>query len=330
MNLRLHVKMQCLASNSEMQVTECFSNLLFSIRTHFAVDSALLEEFSFPQAPFIVATHNICKRVSHLSWTAVTVISRLQFAIQSLGHCGCTLRARNRARRSARMHSAPTHAPPRAAPLSARARTHAHARAPLSARARTRAAQRARAQRCRSADVPVRALRPVHAAKGPRPHVPRMGESVIQTYTSHPFPPRQSHLLPPAGLAVGRRCSSRRAPRSTHPATAACGQWSGRHTSAHGCRPGPRRLPARPVRGSCRPGPSAAAAGTAVRCGCRHGRSAAAAGTTGPPRLLALPARGGCRHGRPALAAGTAGPRRLLARHARGGYTKMDPKIPEQ
>jgi hypothetical protein len=178
--------------------------------------------------------------------------------------------------------------------------------------------------------VPVRAFRPVHAAKGPRPHVPRMGESVIPTHTSHPFPPRQSHLLPPAGLAVGRRCSSRRAPRSTHPATAACGQWSGRHTSAHGCRPGPRLLPARPVRGSCRPGPSAAAAGTAVRGGCRHGRSAAAAGTTGPPRLLALPARGGCRHGRPALAAGTAGPRRLLARHARGGYTKMDPKIPEQ
>ena len=231
-------------------------------------------------------------------------------------------------RAHARGSSAPTRAPPRAAPLSARARTHAHARAPLSARARTRAAQRARAQRCRSADVPVRALRPVHAAKGPRPHVPRMGESVIPTHTSHPFPPRQSHLLPPAGLAVGRRCSSRRAPRSTQPATAACGQWSGRRTSAHDCRPGPRRLPARPVRGSCRPGPSAAAAGTAVRGGCRHGRSAAAAGTTGPPRRLARPARGGCRHGRPALAAGTAG--RLLARHARGGYTKMDPKIPEQ
>ena len=95
-------------------------------------------------------------------------------------------------RAHARGSSAPTRAPPRAAPLSARARTHAHARAPLSARARTRAAQRARtraahrartraaqrarAQRCRSADVPVRALRPVHAAKGPRPHVPRMGE----------------------------------------------------------------------------------------------------------------------------------------------------------
>jgi hypothetical protein len=140
--------MQCLASNSEMQVTECFSNLLFSIRTHFAVDSALLEEFSFPQAPFIVATHNICKRVSHLSWTAVTVISRLQFAIQSLGHCGCTMRARNRARRSARMHvgavlpRALLRAPLRSARTHARTRTHArrsaraHARAPLSARAR--------------------------------------------------------------------------------------------------------------------------------------------------------------------------------------------------
>ena len=169
--------MQCLASNSEMQVTECFSNLLFSIRTHFAVDSALLEEFSFPKPPFIVAAHIICKRVSHRSCTAVTVISRLQFAIQSLGHCGCTLRARNRARRSARMHvgavlprallcaplrSARAHA---RASLSAHARTHAHARTRAPQRARTRAAPRARAQRCRSADVPVRALRPVHAAK---------------------------------------------------------------------------------------------------------------------------------------------------------------------
>jgi hypothetical protein len=154
MNLRLHVKMPCLASNSEMQVTECFSNLLSSIRTHFAVDSALLEEFSFPQAPFIVATHNICKRVSHLSWTAVTVISRLQFAIQSLGHCGCTMRARNRAHRSARMHvgavlpRALLRAPLRSARAHARPRTHArrsaraHARAPLSAHARNAAAVR--------------------------------------------------------------------------------------------------------------------------------------------------------------------------------------------
>ena len=140
--------MQCLASNSEMQVTECFSNLLFSIRTHFAVDSALLEEFSFPQAPFIVATHNICKRVSHLSWTAVTVISRLQFAIQSLGHCGCTMRARNRARRSARMHvgavlpRALLRAPLRSARAHARAPLSARARAPLSAHARNAAAVR--------------------------------------------------------------------------------------------------------------------------------------------------------------------------------------------
>jgi hypothetical protein len=76
------------------------------------------------------------------------------------------MRARNRARRSDRMHSVHTRAPPRAPP---------RARAPLSARA----AQRARAERwlrCRSADVPVRALLPVHAAKGPRPHVPRMRE----------------------------------------------------------------------------------------------------------------------------------------------------------
>jgi hypothetical protein len=314
--------MQCLASNSEMQVTECFSNLLFSIRTHFAVDSALLEEFSFPQAPLIVATHNICKRVSHLSWTAVTVISRLQFANSKLRALWVHF-AREKPSASLRAHargsSAPTRAPPRAAPLSARARTHAHARAPLSARARTRAAQRARtraaqrarAQRCRSADVPVRALRPVHAAKGPRPHVPRMGESVIPTHTSHPFPPRQSHLLPPAGLAVGRRCSSRRAPRSTQPATAACGQWSGRRTSAHGCRPGPRRLPARPVRGGCRHGCPRRLPARPVSGGCWHDRPASAAGTAGPRWLPARPARLGCRHGRPAAVTGTACPRRL-------------------
>ena len=138
--------MQCLASNSEMQVTECFSNLLFSIRTHFAVDSALLEEFSFPQAPFIVATHNICKRVSHLSWTAVTVISRLQFANSNLRALWVHF-AREKPSASLRAHargsSAPTRAPPRAAPLSARARTHAHARA--HARTRTHARRSARA-----------------------------------------------------------------------------------------------------------------------------------------------------------------------------------------
>jgi hypothetical protein len=281
-----------------MQVIECFSNLLFSIRTHFAVDSALLEEFSFPQALFIVATHSICKRVSHLSWTTVTVISRLQFAIQILGHCGCTMRARNRARRSARMHgekpssekpsaslrahargsSAPTRAPPRAAPLSARARTRANARAPLSARACTHAHARA--------PLSARARAPLRACGA--------GESVIPTHTSHPFPPRHSHLLPPAGLAVGRRCKSRRAPRWTHPATAACGQWTGRRTSAHGCRPGPRRLPARPVSGCC-----------------WHSRPASAAGTAGPRWLPARPARLGCRHGRPAAIAGTACTRRL-------------------
>ena len=126
--------MQCLASNSEMQVTECFSNLLFSIRTHFAVDSALLEEFSFPKPPFIVAAHIICKRVSHRSCTAVTVISRLQFAIQSLGHCGCTS-ARETERFAPRACTVLPRAPLRAPLRSARA----HARAPLSARARTHA-----------------------------------------------------------------------------------------------------------------------------------------------------------------------------------------------
>jgi hypothetical protein len=124
-NRRLHVKMQYLVHRTiEMQVTECFGNFLFSICTHFAVDSALLEEFSFPQLHFIFAAHIICKRVSHRSWAAVTGISRLQFAIQSLGHCGCTMHERNRARRSVRMHSAPMRAPPRAAP---------RARAPLRA-----------------------------------------------------------------------------------------------------------------------------------------------------------------------------------------------------
>ena len=130
MNLRLHVKMQCLASNSEMQVTECFSNLLFSIRTHFAVDSALLEEFSFPKPPFIVAAHIICKRVSHRSCTAVTVISRLQFPIQSSGQCGCTMRARNQ------------RVAPRTCTVLPRAPLRAHARAPLRAHALNTAAVR--------------------------------------------------------------------------------------------------------------------------------------------------------------------------------------------
>jgi hypothetical protein len=299
-----------LHQTSEVQVTECFSNLLFSIRTHFAVDSALLEEFSFPKPPFIVAAHIICKRVSHCSCTAVTVISRVQFAIQSLGHCGCTS-ARETERVAPRACTVLLRAPLRSArararaPLSARTRTHAplsayaraharlsarthatqrartHARAAQRLSARTRAAPRARAERCSSADVLVRAMRPVHAAKGPR-RASDGGESVIPTHPSHPFPPRHSHLLPPAGLAGGRRCSSRRAPRP--------------RMSAHGCRPGPRWLPARLARG-----------------GCRHGWLAAAAGTAGPRRLPARLARGGCRQGRPAAVAGTAGPRRLLA-----------------
>ncbi len=82
-----------------------------------------------------------------------------------------------------------------------------------------------------------------------------------------PVPPSHSHLLPLAGLAGGRRCSSRRAPspRPGHPATAACGQWSCRRMSAHGCRPGPRRLPARPARGGCWHGMPAAAAQKWIR-----------------------------------------------------------------
>ena len=138
--------MQCLASNSEMQVTECFSNLLFSIRTHFAVDSALLEEFSFPKPPFIVAAHIICKRVSHRSCTAITVISRLQFAIQSLGHCGCTS-ARETERVAPRACTVLPRAPLRAPLRSARTHAHRsraapHARAPLRTHARRSARTR--------------------------------------------------------------------------------------------------------------------------------------------------------------------------------------------
>jgi hypothetical protein len=115
-----------------------------------------------------------------------------------------------------------------------------------------------------------------------------------------PLSPRHSHLLSLAGLAGRWRCSSRRAPRPGHPATAACGQWSGRHTSAHGCRPGPRRLSARPARGGCRHDRLAA---WLARGGCRHGRPAAVAGTAGPPQLPARPAHSGCWHGMPAAAA---------------------------
>jgi hypothetical protein len=276
---------------SEMQVTECFSNLLFSIRTHFAVDSALLEELFFPQPPFIVAAHIICKRVSHRSWTAVTVISRLQFAIQSLGHCGCTKRARNRVHRSARMHSAPTRDPPRATPRARTAFPRAPLRVPLRAHAhrlvRTRAAPRTRAQRCRSADVPVLPCGPCMLRKVRNRTC--LGWERKRNPNS-PVPPHHSHLLPLSGLAGGRRCSSRRAPRPAHPETA---------LAANGLAGARRPTAAGPARG-----------------GCRYGRPAPAAGTAGP--------------GRPAAAAGTAGPRRLLARYARGGCTKMDPKMPEQ
>jgi hypothetical protein len=121
-----------------------------------------------------------------------------------------------------------------------------------------------------------------------------------------PLPP--TPLPPPSSGRVGWR-KEMQVPAGSSTG-AACGRWTGRRMSAHGCRPGPRRLPARLARG-----------------GCRHGRPAAAAG----------PARGGCQHGWPAAAAGMAGPRRLPARparggcwHARGGCSKMDPKMPEQ
>ncbi len=272
-----------------MQVTESFSKLLFSIRTHFAVDSALLEEFSFLQPPFIVAAHIICKRVSHRSWTAKTVISRLRFSIQSLGHDGWTMRARNWARCSARTHSAPTRAAPRA-------RT-AIPRAPLSEPLRTHAqGSLTRRSACTLSTLPQCGCAgpcPAARACGERSTTARASdgrESVIPTHPSLPFPPRHSHLLPLAGLAGGRRCSSRRAPRPAHPATAACGQWP-----AH---VGPR-LPARP---------------------------ATAAGPSGPRRMLARPARGGCWHGMPAAAAGTAGQRRLHENGSQDAWTVICPK----
>ncbi len=177
-----------LHQTSEVQVTECFRNLLFSIRTHFAVDSALLKEFSFPKPPFIVAAHIICKRVSHRSCTTVTVISRLQFSIQSLGHCGCTSaretervapractvlpcgpsarRSAQRARTHAR-HSARTHARTRRS-----ARTHAAARAPLSARERAPLRTRAR--------VPLR----THARRSARTRAASRARAPLRAHAS--------------------------------------------------------------------------------------------------------------------------------------------------
>jgi hypothetical protein len=96
-----------------MQVTECFGNLLFSIRTPFAVDSALLEEFSFPQPAFIVAAHIICRCARETERVAPRA---------------CTVLPRAHARAPLRAHS--------------RAPLRAHARAPLSAHALNAAAVR--------------------------------------------------------------------------------------------------------------------------------------------------------------------------------------------
>jgi hypothetical protein len=160
-------------------------------------------------------------------------------------------------------------------------------RAPLSAPLRVRMCAperplRAHARTCSTLlQCGCAGLCPAARACGERSATARVSdgrESVIPTHPSHhPFPPRHSQLLPLAGLAAGRRCSSRRAPRPAHPATASSGQWFDRRTSAHGCRPGPRRLPARPARGGCRHGRPAA-----CQCGgCWH-----ALAVTAYPRLL--------------------------------------------
>jgi hypothetical protein len=151
------------------------------------------------------------------------------------------MRARNRAHRSARTHSALTRAGPRpSARRSARTRTAQRARAPLRAHALNAAA----VQMCRSVPCGPCMRRKVRDRTCLGWEKKRNPNSTV--------PPCHSHLLPLAGLAGGRRCSFRRAPRQAHPATAACGQWSGRRMSAHGCR---------------------------------HGRPAAVAGTACPRRL---------------------------------------------
>ena len=188
------------------------------------------------------------------------------------------MRARNRARRSARMHvgavlpRALLRAPLRSARARTRTRTHAHARAPLSARARAPLSARARnaaaVRMCRSVPCGPCMRRKVRdrtclgweRERNPNSPVP-------------PLPP--TPLPPPSSGRVGWRKEMQFPAGSS--TGAACGRWTGRRMSAHGCRPGPRWLQARLARG-----------------GCRHGRPAAAAGTAGPRRLLARPARGGC------------------------------------
>jgi hypothetical protein len=127
----------------------------------------------------------------------------------------------------------------------------------------------------RPARVPARALRPMHAAKGPRPHVPpaaRMREGGIKIFPPVPPPPSPPSffsslwqgwraegdavlavllmLHPAAGLPSPVQLA-RLAPWPP-PETAAC--WPAqRGSAACGCRPGPRL----PARRPYRPAPAA-------------------------------------------------------------------------
>ena len=181
------------------------------------------------------------------------------------------MRARNRARRSARIHSAPMRAPLRAAPRARIALPRAPLRAPLRAHALNAAAVRI----CRSV--------PCGPWKGGKVRdrtclgwdhnspVPRLPPTPLwQGWLA------EGDAVPAfqAGSSTGASCD-----RSLRPVVwpAHVGpRLPARPTAAVGPA-GPRRLPARPARG-----------------GCRHCLAASAAGTAGPQRLLARHARGGC------------------------------------
>jgi hypothetical protein len=193
-------------------------------------------------------------------------------------------RARTHARHSARAHARTRRSARTHARRSARAPLSTRARAPLSTRARAplRAAPHARAP-LRAHALNAAAVRMCRSV----PCGPCMRRKVRdrtclgwerERNPNSPVPPLPPTPLPPpsSGRVGWRKEMQFPAGSSTG---ASCDRWTGRRMSAHGCRPGPRWLPARLARGGCRHGWPAAAAGTAGPRRCWHGRPAAVDGT---------------------------------------------------
>ncbi len=149
-----------------MQVTESFNNLMFSIRTDFVVDSAC----------WILAGGVLFRAACSLSLLTSSasespLLDRKNSYIP-LTICDLKLRALGAARKHRSVRTAPR----------------APHRSPL------------RSHRCRitSMGVPGRALRPVHAAKSPRLHVPPTARMRVGGKAQSPLihPPRRPPNFP--------------------------------------------------------------------------------------------------------------------------------------